>query len=424
MRDTALHLAAILAVMRLGAIVLPLDWRWPHAELDRNLERRRPKAVLSDELARLTGRSNTIGVDNLDQTEPDSSPPAELDHQPYCYALTSGTTGEPKAMIVTHENMHGRFVSTWAATPLLPTDRFLTALPLAYAAGHLWSFAMLCLGATVVMHPAIMDAREVVSAVNARAIDVLMLTPNVTRALLALPVANGEMLMPNLRLFLSGTSGLAPDERAALRARVAPRLTAYYGATGIGPACVLREEEEAIAPDSVGRPVAGLTVDIVDPEFQPVVAGEIGLVRFRGPGVIGGFLTEISGDESVRDGWYYPGDLGTLDGQGFLHLRGRSADLIKRGGLMVYSQEVERALTSHPAVREAAVIGIASPDLGQDVAAFVVLDAAIAPMALIAHCRLLMAPYKVPKYMTVVESLPRNPLGKVVKSELHLRLAI
>jgi acyl-coenzyme A synthetase/AMP-(fatty) acid ligase len=119
-----------------------------------------------------------------------------------------------------------------------------------------------------------------------------------------------------------------------------------------------------------------------------------------------------------RDGWHYPGDLGSLDSDGMLHLHGRTSELIKRGGAMVYAQEVEQALLRHTSVTDAAVVGAPSPELGQEVVAFVILAGPADERVLIQHCRTQLAPFKVPARVEIVDGLPRNPSGKVVKGDL------
>ena len=336
------------------------------------------------------------------------------------YALTSGTTGEPKAMVLTHEDMHGRFLTGWNEYPLLQTDRFLNALPLAYGAARVHVLSLLCLGATVVMFPSIAEPAELVQVINDRNISAVMLPPNVTRALLTMTRdRTGGRLFPKLRLYLSATAGIQIEERAAVAARICANLIDIYASTGGGPAVLLTPEITAIAPDSAGRPVKGIDVEIVDEQGRTLAPGEIGWVRLRGRGVTRQFASaEVAGDEGLRDGWYFPGDLGSFDDRGLLFLRGRTADLIKRGGLMIYSQEVERVLASHPACQDAAVVGIPSPTLGEEVAAFVIASSPVTPAELLVYCRRHLASHKLPKHITLLDSFPRNANGKVLKSQL------
>jgi long-chain acyl-CoA synthetase len=174
----------------------------------------------------------------------------------------------------------------------------------------------------------------------------------------------------------------------------------------------------------MGRPMITMNVEVVDEHGAPAPAGTVGPLRIGGPGVTTAFAGVVApGDEGIRDGWYYPGDLGSFDERGLLHLHGRASDLIKRGGLMVYAQEVEQALRRHESVVDAAVVGAPSESLGEEVVAFVVLKAPVEEAALIQHCRRELAPFKVPARITVVDALPRNTSGKVIKAELLKALA-
>jgi acyl-coenzyme A synthetase/AMP-(fatty) acid ligase len=241
-----------------------------------------------------------------------------------------------------------------------------------------------------------------------------------SRELLALKHGGDRHFMPDLRLYISTTGRLQPEERQALINRIAPNLVDYYGSTGGGLVTFFSTKEANHAPTSVGRPALGVEVEIVDDVDRPLRAGKIGRIRIRGPGVTTRFAGDFStADEGIHHGWYYPGDIGHFDEDGYLYLLGRTADLIKRGGLMVHAQEVERVLQAHEAVLETAVVGIPSAELGESVAAFVTVTRPVESRELVFHCRRNLAPYKVPGTIEIVESLPRNANGKILKSELR-----
>ena len=170
---------------------------------------------------------------------------------------------------------------------------------------------------------------------------------------------------------------------------------------------------------SVGRPAIGVEVEIVDDDDRPLPPSAPGQVRCRGPGLASGYLHGTGEDDRrFRNGWYYTGDFGRIDERGYLYLDGRVDDIIKRAGMTVYAAEVERVLRSHPAVAEAAVVGRPSPDLGEDILAFVVLLNDTDAGALADHCRLALAAFKRPQSIGILPALPRNASGKVVKSAL------
>jgi acyl-coenzyme A synthetase/AMP-(fatty) acid ligase len=420
MRDTPAHLVALLAIARIGAIALPLDWRGAAPEIGRIIERFKPKLLLVDDAKPLPVAIEMAGVANLSGAEPDAQPPASLSNSPLVYGLTSGTTGIPKGIVTTHEEMFGRFVAFAIGRLIDRDDRFLVPLPLVFDAGRAISFALLTLGARISLFPTLHDPRELLEGVNAGGATALIVTPKTSRALLGLASGDGH-LMPGLRAYVSTAGKLQPDERAALRARVAPRVIDYYGTTGGGPVALITGEEEDNSPTAAGRLAAGIEVEVVDGNDATVANGASGRIRMRGPGVTRSFAGEYdaAGDETIRDGWYYPGDIGHYDANGVLHLTGRAAEMIKRGGLMIHAQEVEYALSLHPGIVESAVVGVPTRDHDEEVVAFVVLREPVAIPSILRHCRENLAGFKVPQRVIEVDAMPRNTNGKVVKADLR-----
>jgi acyl-coenzyme A synthetase/AMP-(fatty) acid ligase len=245
-----------------------------------------------------------------------------------------------------------------------------------------------------------------------------MVTPKTSRALLGLP-AGKDRLMPGLRAYVSTAGKLQPEERAALRARVAPRVIDYYGTTGGGPVALITGDEEDTSPTAAGRLATGIEVEVVDETGASVARGASGRIRMRGPGVTRSFFGEASGDEAIRDGWYYPGDTGHFGENDILHLTGRTAEMIKRGGLMIHAQEVEYVLSLHDIVVEAAVVGVPTEAHDEEVVAFVVARGAVDAPSILRHCRQNLAGYKVPQRVLAVDAMPRNTNGKVVKADLR-----
>jgi acyl-CoA synthetase (AMP-forming)/AMP-acid ligase II len=174
---------------------------------------------------------------------------------------------------------------------------------------------------------------------------------------------------------------------------------------------------------SVGQVVFGAEVEVVDEHHQQVAPGVVGAVRYRGGSVAESFYCNPQDSAAAfRDGWYYPGDLGRFDDDGFLYLTGRSKEMIIRGGINIYPAEIEHALIAHPAVVEAAVVGWPSRERGEEIAAFVVCRKTISADQLLEACRQVLAPYKIPKAIFIVDELPKSSLGKIVKPRLVERL--
>jgi acyl-CoA synthetase (AMP-forming)/AMP-acid ligase II len=250
----------------------------------------------------------------------------------------------------------------------------------------------------------------------------LFLVPTLLRRLLA---CNAATLAPlrSLKSLISSGSALTRDERQQIRETICPNFVEYYASTEGGGVTVLTPQDQQRHGDSVGRPAFGVEVQVVDEAHRPVPAGATGRIRYRSPSVAEGFHGDPeASEEAFRDGWFYPGDLGALNEEGYLFLKGRSKDMIIRGGVNIYPQEIEAVLMDHPAVLEAAVIGWPSREFNEEVAAFVIRKGHVEEAELVALCRRVLAPYKVPRAIFFVDELPRNSLGKVVKAELAGRL--
>ena len=182
---------------------------------------------------------------------------------------------------------------------------------------------------------------------------------------------------------------------------------------------MLSPDDQERRGESVGRPVFGVDVEIVDTSDRPLPPGQVGVLRYRGPGVATGYYKDPEASrEAFRDGWFYPGDLAERDEEGFIFLRGRAKDMIIRGGINIYPAEIETTLMAHPDVAEAVVVGWPSREFGEEVAAFVRVRRPVEEEELLEWCKARLAPYKRPKQIFQREDFPRNSAGKVVKAEL------
>jgi acyl-CoA synthetase (AMP-forming)/AMP-acid ligase II len=422
LRDDSLHLAAMFAVWRLGAVMLAMDWRLPVAEAAGLTMRLRPALVVATREIALPGAGRVVTLDGI-EGEADAELPVEpADDEAAIHALSSGTTGEPRVAVITHRQQEARILAYTAGYGLMRDDRYLSTVPLAYSWGRNMAVTYLCLGATIILHPTIFAPEELPRAVATARVTTAAIAPKVSRELLRLPSAGGRLLEP-LRLYLSSTAPLYAEERRGIRERVAANLVEAYGTTETAVITVLSPADQLRAPGSVGRPVPGVAIEIVDEAGRPLPVGEIGRLCCRGPGFASGYLAASQDDgQRFRDGWFYPGDLGRVDAEGFLHLEGRNVDIIKRGGLSIYASEVERVLRIHRAVSEAAVVGVPAGDLGEEVVAFVTLHEPIDAAELARHCRVALAAFKQPREIRILDAMPRNAGGKVVKAALLDRL--
>jgi len=194
-----------------------------------------------------------------------------------------------------------------------------------------------------------------------------------------------------------------------------------YGLSETSPVASFNHPERERKPGSIGTPIRGVQMRVVDKEDHEVPQGEVGEIVIRGPNVMKGYWHRREATaEAIRDGWFHTGDLARVDEDGYFCIVDRKKDLIIRGGYNVYPREIEEVLYEHPAVAEAAVIGVPHPELGEEVGAAVTLKpgAAVSAEELREHVRALVAAYKYPRHVWVVDELPKGPTGKILKREI------
>ena len=340
---------------------------------------------------------------------------AEKTAEEDCVVLyTSGTTGEPKGAINTHANCIVQNVEHHgAAWRLGENERFLATTPLAHRAGIARMFNALGLGGTLVAMEKF-DAATALELVARERITVAGLPPTVLR-----------LMLPELRRHASLGAALrcvvvsAEAFPAALLRELAALLphVRFQSVYGMSEAAVSgASHEEMLAREgTVGRPWPGVEIRLEDDEL---------LVRGRDAVMKGYFNRPAANAEAFCEGWFRTGDLARLDADGYLYIIDRKKDMVVSGGYNVYSKELEQVLLQHPDIEDAAVVGAPDPVYGEAVAAFVLRRAGsrLSEEAVIAHCRGRLADYKKPRHVIFTDALPRNALGKVLKSTLRSRI--
>jgi malonyl-CoA/methylmalonyl-CoA synthetase len=348
---------------------------------------------------------------------------------------TSGTTGRSKGAMLTHGNLASNALvldEFWGFKEERDAgghDVLLHALPLFHVHGlFVASHAALLASARMIFLPRF-DAGAVIKALPRST--VFMGVPTHYARLLAEPALDRHGCR-HMRLFVSGSAPLLAETFHAFRRRTGHTIVERYGMSETlmlvsNPYFGLAGRDRI--GGTVGQPLPGVSVRIVDDHGAPCAAGAIGRVEVRGPNVFAGYwrMPEKTAEEFTPDGWFRTGDVGHFGGAGrpesYLTLVGRSKDLIISGGYNVYPKEIEGYIDEMPGVQEAAVIGLPHPDFGEAVAAVVVPKpgAAIDAAAILARLRSQIANYKVPKRLWVVVDLPRNAMGKVQKNLLRER---
>jgi long-chain acyl-CoA synthetase len=345
-------------------------------------------------------------------------------------AYTSGTTGKPKGAVLTHANLITSQLCIATYWGLGLDDIYLVSTPIAHRIGLSRLITCFCLGVTLVVMPRF-NATHAINLIVQHQVTVVGTVPTVCRLLLE-ELHKTDHALDHLRLMLL-TGEACP---IALKHRLAARLPhlkliSFYGSTeGSMPAALLPDEQER-KPASVGRPVPGVEIRLVDAQGRDVPTGETGeiLLRSGEPGrfmVAQGYFNRPEANaEAFRDGWFHTGDVGRFDADGYLYIVDRLKDMILSGGLNIYSREVEQAIESLPGVREIAVVAGPDAAYGECVVAYVACRPGMIVTAddVTAHCRKQIASYKKPKYVFVVDHLPRNVNGKVLKTELRSRAA-
>ena len=335
---------------------------------------------------------------------------------------TSATTGRPKGAMLTHANVVSNAYATVHHLRMTPDDRGLCALPLFHCFGQ--NFIMNTLvtaGGTLVLHERFAPA-EFLEAVGRHRITILYAVP--TMYILFLSGEGGDLGardLSSLRLSFSAAAMLPADVEARWRAVTGLPISQGYGLTECSPFATYNHER-AHRPGSVGTPIENVEVRVVDERDREVPDGTLGEIVIRGPNVMKGYLGKPAETaETLRGGWLHSGDIGYRDADGYLYVADRVKDMINVSGFKVYPREVEEVLFAHPAVREAAVLGLPDAVKGEVVRACVVLRDGQDASAdeLIALCRERIAPYKVPAVVEFVSALPKSPTGKILKKELR-----
>jgi long-chain acyl-CoA synthetase len=432
------------AAFSLGAIAVPVNTRLTARELEHVFADAGPAAAVYHAGGRdavrpgmgVVAGCRAIAVGGTDAGEsafhalaatPATALPEIAPGQDDCLIMyTSGTTGAPKGAILTHANMivqnvfmHG---TEWG---IGRDDRYLVVTPLAHRAGVSRLFNALGLGGTLVILDKFDPARTI-DAIERERVTVTGLVPTAIRMLLP-ELRRAPARCATLRRIIVSTEAFpVPLKRELLALLPGAEIHSVFGST---EALVtnLRHAEQFTHPASVGRPIPGVEVRLVDDDGRDVGEGEVGelAVRSGPPGRFATLRAYFNRPEetaaAIRDGWFHTGDLARRDAEGYLYIVDRKKDMVVSGGFNVYSKEVEAVLAAHPSVAEAAVIGVPDELYGEAVAAFVEPSGPDRPdpQALIDHCRGQLAGYKKPKHVFVVDALPRNSTGKVLKNELR-----
>jgi len=411
------HAALMFACAKAGAILHPISWRLAPAEVAFQLDDAQPdRFVVSEEHRKLAEAAESLR--SSERLEPDSRSESDSSFasadDPLLLIYTSGTTGRPKGALLTHANCFWTNLSFDLATGIRQDDVVLQVLPQFHCGG--WNVQPILAwwkGATVVIEPGF-DAREALALIERERVTTMMGVP-ANYLFMSQEPGFADADLSSLRLAVVGGAPM-PEALLDVWAARGVDIVQGYGLTEAAPNVLCLAPEDARRKAGyAGKPYPYVTCDL-SPEGELLV---------RGPNVFAGYWhNERATAAAFHDGWLLTGDVADRDDEGNYRIRGRLKDMVVSGGENVYPAEIEAVLHEHPAVVDAAVIGVPDERWGEVCAAFVVLDASATEEELRLHCYDRLARFKVPKTFHVVEELPRNSMGKIVKSELKVALEV
>ena len=436
-------LETVFAANYLGAIAMPINWRLAAPEVRYILEHSQARAFVCDEALLELGTAATAGMDDgparicigepvaeewtaLGAVRSESAGPPRAAAAPddvHRLMYTSGTTGRPKGVMITHANLAWKNLAHLVEFGFTSADLGLACGPLYHVGAlDLTTTSLIAAGASTIIHSAF-DAAKVVDELERSRVTVVWLAPAMVNAIMALPDIEKRDLS-SVRVVINGGEKMpVPLIERIQRAFPSAWFADAYGLTETVSGDTFLDRESMVTKlGSVGRPCLYLELDIWDDEGRSVAPGEPGEIVMRGPKVFKGYWRDPAATAvAFTGGWFHTGDIGVRDEDGYLFIVDRLKDMIVSGGENIAGSEVERVLYEHEAVLEAAVVGRRDERWGEVPVAYVVLrpGSVLEADELVEHCRAGLARFKVPKAVFFLDELPRNPSGKVLKRELR-----
>ncbi len=335
---------------------------------------------------------------------------------------TSGTTGKPKGAELTHANLaRNADVSSRTTSEIAAGDVVLGALPLFHSFGQTVAMnASLGVGACLTLVPKF-DPGEALATMQRDGVTHFYGVPTMYGALLHHPERE-SFDTSSLRICITGGASMPVEVLRGFEDAFGAKVMEGYGLSETSPVACSNHPDKERKAGSIGTPIEGVEMQVVDENDEPVAQGEVGEIVIRGHNIMKGYWQRPDAtEEAMRGGWFHSGDMARVDEDGFFYIVDRKKDLIIRGGYNVYPREVEEVLYEHPKIREAAVVGVPHDQWGEEIGAAVVLHEGeeLSPEEISAYVKERIAAYKYPRLVWFLDELPKGPTGKILKREIE-----
>ncbi|WP_462413410.1 long-chain-fatty-acid--CoA ligase [Neobacillus sp. Marseille-QA0830] len=431
------YAVAYFSLLAIGATVVPINPTFKASEIMYILNDSEAEAIIVDEVGLSEVKKSVAELATVKQIfslppeesfihwEDISGNPADFWPEPKDrdddaqIIYTSGTTGKPKGAMITHGNLEWMSQTSADILELTKNDRVLVVLPLFHAYAKLQGLLQCVLrGCTIYLEERFIPD-VILQRIAENKISVFLGVPTMYTMFVHSPRIK-EFNFSSLRIAGSGGASLPVEILEKVKTEMGVEIGEGYGQTESTVMISCFPNEIGKKPGSVGVPLPGIELKIVDPSGIEVPQGEVGEIIFKGPNTMKGYYKkQIETDETIKDGWLYTGDLGRQDDQGYLYIVDRKKDMIIRGGYNVYPREIEEVLYTHPEIVECAVVGESDPVFGEEVAAYVVTKSERTPEEIVDFCKQQLAHYKVPRKIYFLNELPKTTTGKILKTPLR-----
>ena len=429
------------AIWRIGAVAVPVTPQWLAREVRYVIDHSGARVVLTSMALAAKLREATADLSSscqlfvfgntvepeacdiepfIEQAEPWGETYSAESSEPALFIYTSGTTGQPKGVVLTHGSVLANVDSVMQTFEPNPDTMTLFMLPLSHVFGVLCMNMGAVTGSPGVILPAF-DAKRVLQSIERYRVERFAAVPTMLTALLNHP-ERSQYDCSSLGSVDSGGAPLQDELRLEFQREFNCKVKEGYGCSEASCALTFFHDDEPYRPGSVGKALPGVMLSIQDDKDQPLLPEQEGEICARGANIMHGYWRDQHATElAIRNGWLHTGDVGRMDADGFVYITGRKKDLIIKGGENIAPRALEEALYEHPAIAEAAVIGVPDPLYGEEICAVVVLRAGKTATAeeLQEHVGKYVNKFRVPATIVFRDELPKSPVGKILKRELR-----